>query len=249
MRITDTRWPHETTQEARRSRVDGGSGRFRKSGETDLARSSNETLALPYFLRDYRDAGIERSSSSDKRLRARTVEYMAGATRLHVFQDAGLIRRLAGGIRWLNAVSTCLAQSIGCVVVDDDECCLPHSESGWASRGVRFPRRGEGSEALHLMRHVTTMRRSRSMPPASGKRNAVHRECPLFDNDDRLGSGSTIRFRRPLCRHSRDRGDRGGRGSRKFARAAGGPACWPGWKSRLLVGVVATLYKRGLRRA
>ena len=211
-----------------------------------VCKIKNETLRLPYLLRFYREAGIDRFIFIDNGSSDGTVEYLLAQRDCHVFQTRDSFADSRGGIDWLNAVLDLYGHGHWCVVVDADELLVfPHCEAVGLKGLCRFLD-AEGSEGLYTF--MIDMYHDAAVADAACQPGTPFTEiCPLFDTD--YSFVRRINYRRRRLPPFPETEVIGGPRSRKFAPEQLSTGVLARMKSRLLWEVSRPLYKRGLPKS
>jgi glycosyltransferase involved in cell wall biosynthesis len=208
-----------------------------------ICKIKNETLRLPYFLRYYREAGVDRFIFIDNGSSDGTVEYLLGQRDCHMFQTRNSFPDSGGGIDWQNAILDLHGAGHWCVIVDTDELLVfPHREKVGLREFCGFLDR-EGSEGLYTF--MLDMYHDSSISEATCQPGKPFTEiCSLFDTDYTFVR--RINYRRRVVPPFPEIEVIGGPRSRKFSPEHLGTSVFARMKSRLLWEMSKPLYKYGL---
>lgn len=165
------------------TRVDARPTPPRKYEEVRLfAVVKDEVLRLPYFVRYYRERGVQRFFFIDNDSRDGTRQFLIEQPDCHVFHTSGSYSEAASGVKWSNALLNSFGTGHWCLIVDADELFVyPHCETLTLGRLSEFLDT-ENSEAVFTF--MLDMYPQGSLSGAHCTPDKPFFEiCPLFDRD------------------------------------------------------------------
>ena len=101
--------------------VQNHTGRIRPGDVILVSTMRNEQIRLPYFLRYYRDLGIDHFLFVDNDSTDGTLEYLSGQPDISVWHTRASYKKSAFGIDWMNWLQRKYCHNHWTLVVDPDE--------------------------------------------------------------------------------------------------------------------------------
>ncbi|WP_370227806.1 glycosyltransferase family 2 protein [Cognatishimia sp.] len=122
MRLRRKRYLMRAFRKSRQLRsVQDNTGRIQKGDTLLVCTLYNEAIRIPYFLKYYRDLGVDHFLMIDNASTDGVMDLLAGAPDISVWHTKGSYRKARFGVDWMNALQRRYCHGHWTLVVDPDE--------------------------------------------------------------------------------------------------------------------------------